>query len=447
MDKTDKHSDSESMRFIAAGSAMYTRRVSVSKNDRFLDLVKLIRSCDVGFMNMEGLIRDMAAYPLKPYSFASYFNGESWLAEEYKWTGFNMCSLANNHTTDWSPEAMYTTERLLDAAGIVHAGTGVNLTAARQPAFFDTPKGRVSLISIDSSYEYHEFAQVQMASEPRGSVPGRPGMNGIRFDCYYEVDEQTLADLRSIQRKLGLRMPTVNKEIDNETDLFFSNGGAPGIRFKLGTEVGFHTKAFPQDVDANLRWVKSAVAMSDHVLVTHHTHALGDHKSGPFAPVPAQFVSDFAHACIDAGATAYLGHGMHGKGVEIYKGKPIFYDLGWFSWQVETLTRIPSDGYENWGLDAQATPTDFAKARPGGGFGSAGFFDGVLSEFTMKGDKLVGVILHPITMGRDLPVWQHGLPMLATGTTAKAIIERYQKMSEPFGTRIDYENGVGVIRL
>jgi len=437
----------DAMRFIAAGSAMYTRRVSVSRNKDFLDLVELIRSCDISFMNMEGLIRDEKAYPLKPYSFASYFNGETWLAEEYKWTGFNMCSLANNHTTDWSPEAMYTTEKLLDAAGIVHAGTGVNLTAARQPAYADTPKGRVALISIDSSYEYHEFAQVQMASEPRGSVPGRPGMNGIRFNCYYQVDKQTLVDLRAIQKKLGLRMPTVNKEADNEDDLFFSNGGAPGIRFTLGEEVGFHTKAVQKDVEANLRWVENAAAMSDHVLVTHHTHAQGDHKSGPFALVPAHFVRDFAHACIDSGATAFLGHGMHGKGVEIYKGKPIFYDLGWFSWQVETLSRIPSDGYENWGLDANATPTDFAKARPGGGFGSAGFFDGVLSEFTMDGDKLVGVKLHPITMGRELPVWQHGLPMLARGATAKAIIERYQKMSEAFGTRIDFEDGVGVIRL
>ena len=124
--------NSREMSVLAAGSAMYTRRVSVCTDEKFLEVVKLVRDCDVSFVNMEGHIGDPEAYPLKPYSFASYYAGEPWVAEEYKWTGFNLAALANNHATDWSPESLYTTQRLLDEAGIVHAGTGKNLTAARE---------------------------------------------------------------------------------------------------------------------------------------------------------------------------------------------------------------------------------------------------------------------------------------------------------------------------
>jgi poly-gamma-glutamate synthesis protein (capsule biosynthesis protein) len=43
-------------------------------------------------------------------------------------------------------------------------------------------------------------------------------------------------------------------------------------------------------------------------------------------------MSDIAHAAIDAGADLVIGHGPHySLPVEVYKGKPIFYGLGAFS--------------------------------------------------------------------------------------------------------------------
>ena len=58
--------NSRELSVIATGSAMYTRRVSASTDKKFLEAVKLIRDCDVSFMNMEGIIGDPEAYPLKP---------------------------------------------------------------------------------------------------------------------------------------------------------------------------------------------------------------------------------------------------------------------------------------------------------------------------------------------------------------------------------------------
>ena len=66
---------SKVLNLMASGSAMYTRRVSVSKDPDFLKVVEKLRSADVSFMNFEGQIGHPDAYPIKPYSFASYFFG------------------------------------------------------------------------------------------------------------------------------------------------------------------------------------------------------------------------------------------------------------------------------------------------------------------------------------------------------------------------------------
>ncbi|HTT80323.1 MAG TPA: CapA family protein, partial [Stellaceae bacterium] len=44
------------------------------------------------------------------------------------------------------------------------------------------------------------------------------------------------------------------------------------------------------------------------------------------------YMTEIAHAAIDAGADIVIGHGPHySLPVEIYRGKPIFYGLGSFS--------------------------------------------------------------------------------------------------------------------
>jgi len=45
-----------------------------------------------------------------------------------------------------------------------------------------------------------------------------------------------------------------------------------------------------------------------------------------------QYMKEIAHAAIDAGADIVVGHGPHyALAVEVYKGRPIFYGLGSFS--------------------------------------------------------------------------------------------------------------------
>src|ERR671921_229256 len=70
--------------------------------------------------------------------------GTPLVAKDLKTIGFDVMSRANNHATDWGLEGMRQTSRVLDEAGIVHAGVGEHRAAARAARFFDTEKGRVA---------------------------------------------------------------------------------------------------------------------------------------------------------------------------------------------------------------------------------------------------------------------------------------------------------------
>ena len=55
---------------------------------------------------------------------------------------------------------------------------------------------------------------------------------------------------------------------------------------------------------------------------------------------PLQYMTDIAHAAIDAGADIVMGHGPHYLlPIEIYKGRPIFYGLCNFTFSTGHLGR------------------------------------------------------------------------------------------------------------
>ncbi len=98
--------------------------------------------------------------------------------------------------------------------------------------------------------------------------------------------------------------------------------------YDLGPDVFMETIDAFADRD-NLRAliedIKTAKAKTDFLAVSLHW---GIHL---VKGVLADYEVEVAHAAIDAGADAILGHGPHVlKAIEIYRGKPIFYSLGNF---------------------------------------------------------------------------------------------------------------------
>jgi poly-gamma-glutamate synthesis protein (capsule biosynthesis protein) len=73
--------------------------------------------------------------------------------------------------------------------------------------------------------------------------------------------------------------------------------------------------------------IEEAAKAADYVVVCFHSHEI----KGALDEEPDYFIEEFAHACIEWGATAVAGSGTHQiKAVELYKGKPIFYSIANF---------------------------------------------------------------------------------------------------------------------
>src|SRR5688572_25443434 len=157
------------------GDAIITRRLSPYQEPEFVRMIQMIRNADAAFANLEMLFHDYEPAPAHE-SGGTYMRAEPALARELVWAGFDLVSLANNHTGDYGVEGMRLTRRHAEAAGLVAAGSGENLHEAREARFLETAAGRVALISVASTFPEHSAA-----SKPRGGVRGRPGLNPLRF--------------------------------------------------------------------------------------------------------------------------------------------------------------------------------------------------------------------------------------------------------------------------
>src|SRR5258706_10551913 len=115
------------------------------------------------------------------------------VAKDCKWAGIDALSLAMNHSFDWGPEGIRSTIKYCRENGIAHAGTGENLEEARRPGFFDVDKYRCAIVSLASGNNVYEWAGL-----PKGSVPGRPGMNPLRVSTRYEVPHAAAARPKAI---------------------------------------------------------------------------------------------------------------------------------------------------------------------------------------------------------------------------------------------------------
>lgn len=119
----------EGITIAVSGDAILNRRVSVLKDERFLSLVKLIRSVDVAYTHLEYVIHDYEGPEVYPAAEAGYSWARSprFVLDELKWIGFDIVSQASNHGLDYMYGGLFSTIKALDEAGIPHAGTGINL--------------------------------------------------------------------------------------------------------------------------------------------------------------------------------------------------------------------------------------------------------------------------------------------------------------------------------
>jgi poly-gamma-glutamate capsule biosynthesis protein CapA/YwtB (metallophosphatase superfamily) len=412
------------------GDSIITRRISVFTEPAHTRLYDLIRGADASFTNLEMLFHDYEPYAMNE-SGGTYMRAEPALLKELVWAGFDLVSMANNHTGDYGADGMRITKKHVTAAGLVHAGVGEDLAQAREAAFLETPKGRVAMISVASTFPDHS-----RAGRARNGVRGRPGLNPLRFRTTYVVTRERLEQLRAMQAEITGREPVTGDEIT-----FF------GRRFVVGDAPATRTEPNAEDVSELAAVVRNASRLADYTFVTIHAH-----EGAATRAVPAQFLATFARAMIDAGADFFVGHGPHVlRGIEMYKGKPILYSLGDFIFQNETVLRLPSENYEPFELGTDAGVADFNDRRYDNdrtGFpADREIWESVVALPRWQGKRLVDLALHPISLGFGKPRTERGRPLLADAATGRKILDDLIQRSAPFGTRISVRDGIGYVEV
>jgi len=444
--------DAGAMSIGLLGDIAPTRRLAVFREPRFLRLRDLLNSVDAVYCNLEGSVhRYHDGGHAQRSSGGSYVTVEPHLLEDLKWLGIKMLSCGSTHADDYGPEGILKTIDYLDAAGIVHAGSGRHLAEARSPGFLDTARGRVALIATTA-----HFNPGGRAGEQRRETLGYPGVNAIRHHAVYEVDDATMALVRQLGDAIGW-----DAELSRRTALAdrlsdFGNGSYNLLdrAFVPGATLAFKRYADEADIAANVSQVAYAKAMADRVIVSMHSHDLGGPSyltatSNGKLEDPADFVVELAKRSIDAGADAFAGHGP-GRflGIEIYRGRPIFYGLGSFIAELETVRFLPEQSYERYGLGQEATPVDFVENRYGRMEAASPRADrgGAVAVCDFDGPDVTEIRLYPIQLGAPQARSQRGRPMLAEPEAGERTIEQIAVLSAKYGTTVTSRDGIGVIR-
>ncbi|WP_426228207.1 CapA family protein [Pseudarthrobacter sp. DSP2-3-2b1] len=187
--------------------------------------------------------------------------------------GFTVATLAGNHIYDCGPQGIADTIGLANAAGMQTTGAGADLDAAKVPVITQLGPLRVGLLNYNCVGPRESWATSKKA-----------GCAFVNVLTHYELDSA-------------------------------NPGGPPSV----------YSFAEPKSLEAFTADVRALAAEVDVVIVALHKGVV--HLPADIAAYETQL----AHAAIDNGAHAVIAHHAHiMRGIEFYRGAPVFHGLGNF---------------------------------------------------------------------------------------------------------------------
>jgi poly-gamma-glutamate synthesis protein (capsule biosynthesis protein) len=244
----------------------------------FARVGETLRAADLVFANLECLLYEPPDGHTVEHE--GFFADPEIAGEALQTGGIAAIGLANN--VNYGAAAIAGSIEQLDRLGIRHTGAGADLATARAPAIVERGGLRTGFLQRSSVYwpTNHE-------ATARGC-----GIAVIRGHTAYQVPAH----------KTRPEVPPMNRP------------GVPPIVVTWADRE--YLAAFADDIAA-LRREADIVVASCH-------WGLGEEV--------LDYMTEIAHAAVDAGADIVIGHGPHySLPLEIYRGKPIFYGLGSFS--------------------------------------------------------------------------------------------------------------------
>ena len=425
--------------FVAAGDMFITRHLPEKGYEGMRELTEFIDRQDIRFVNLEVTVHDREGYPFG-------FSGGTWamahpdLLKDVKKYGFNVYNSANNHSMDYSHNGLMSTIGYLKKEGLNFAGVGENLADASAPVYVEGEHIRAAVIAATST-----FHESWAAGNQRLDMKGRPGVNPLRFRNKYHVQESYYEMLKTLADEIDIN---AQQNLDVKEGFAVASEGSfkfGGHEFVPDEKNYKETIPNPADVKRITDAIREAKKQSDYVMVSIHSHEM----TGEDKEKPAMFLQLFARACVDAGASAVLGHGPHIlRGIEVYKGSIIFYSLGNFLFENDTTTHQPAEFYDKYHMSNTSMVGEGMDNRSKNGTIGLGVnkdvWRSVIAQWDVVDGKAVSLRLYPIHLGMELPRYRRGLPAFARDDE---LLLHLADLSREFGTDITIENHVGIVKL
>lgn len=257
--------------------------------------------------------------------------------------GFHAMGVTNNHILDFGHDGLEETLVNLRRVNVKHAGAGKNVAEAHKPAILE--RGGVTIAML-------AYTSVFVKGWEAG--PEYPGLAVVRVRTAYEPDY-----------RVG-ELP-----------------GAPPI---------IRTWVEKPDLARVKADIAAARELADIVICSFHWGISGGYEK------LTEYQVELGHHAVDCGADLVFGHHPHLlQGIEFYKGKPIYYSLGNFTF----ARHNPNKGQE---------------------------LESLIARCRIRDGKIDTTGFYTASCDHDLS------PHIRTGEEARAILALVQKRSAAFGT-------------
>lgn len=502
----------QSFTVVGLGDLLQFQPFANSNDPDIQYLLNIVRGADLAVADFENEIQDFDNFGYSGHNLAT-----KEVADDWALMGIDMVSRANNKPQD--APAIWENFRHVERVGIIHVGVARNMKEARMARYFSTPKGLAGFIGVyaaggtDSAVSRDgkalpevvyvtepQLAQLQVMKDdllarrievdvpvkrPAVEPPGTVTVFGVVFKLGPKPDavaqaaaapahpekkkEKATAEDRMLQdgvtntlrltlfRGVTAAQMVQLRAIAGETGTG-SDLSAFGTQFRIMDRPGEHSfDANPQDRREILTQIRTGKQASDILVSNTHWHQNRfDFQAYSHDNYPADFEIKFAHEAIDHGVDVFVAQGVHTlKGVEIYKGKPIFYGTSNFIFQSAIMPVFAAHGP---GKKEEATASDeivgeheiqgLNPLNPDRYWQLRATLKSILTHSRFENGKLAEVRIYPVDLGQTpRPGSQLGIPKRPSPEVARQILEQVIEYSKPFGTKIEIENGVGVIRM
>jgi poly-gamma-glutamate synthesis protein (capsule biosynthesis protein) len=122
----------------------------------------LISSADIALANFENPAPNKFTWHTK----GTIFSADQTLIEGIADAGFDVMGVANNHIRDQGANGLLQTVKNLQKRGLLTAGAGKDLAAARKPAVIETHGVTVAVLAYDAIAGYYHATETKVGSAP-----------------------------------------------------------------------------------------------------------------------------------------------------------------------------------------------------------------------------------------------------------------------------------------